>query len=115
MYLNRRGLRTVLNRTYFTSDIEQEAEIKEKAREIKEELIMRGISPTHVRVYYDTVDILEEDEQVLVLHDGKEEPISSIESSIIKSLPKSMVVLRVYAHPKYAGLAWEVVSKVTGK
>ena len=115
MYLNRRGLRTVLNRTYFTSDIEQEAEIKEKAREIKEELIMRGISPTHVRVYYDTVDILEEDEQVLVLHDGKEEPISSIESSIIKSLPKSMVVLRVYAHPKYAGLAWEVVSKITGK
>ncbi len=115
MYLNRRGLRAVLNETYFTSDAEHEARIRDKARELEEEFVMRGIPPTYVRVYYDTVPILEEDEQVVVLKDDKEEPISAIESSIIRSLPKSMIVLRVYAHPRYAGLAWDIVSRVTGK
>lgn len=115
MYLKRRGLRAVLNETYFTSVPEEEARIRERARELEEELMMKGVSSTYVRVYYDTVPILEEDEQVVVLHDSGEEPISGLKSSIIGSLPKSMVVLRVYAHPRYAGVAWDIVRKVTGK
>ncbi len=113
MYLSRRGYRAVMNETYFADTPEKEREVEEEARAIKEGLVMKGVPEEEVRVYYDVVPILEEDEQVAVITESGPLPISEMRQSIIWKLPKSMVVLRVYAHPRRVAEVSEIISNIT--
>lgn len=102
-YLSREGYRAVIDRTYFSDEGGDLMRTLSKAAEdLSRALRDAGISTAEARVYFRTVPVVTEECVRVALSGGGSVPITKFGPSIIGSLPKYMVVLRVYSLPRRA-------------
>jgi hypothetical protein len=98
-YVNRRGYKAFYN--YISFKQEQgitQAEIDKLSR-ISRALLARGVNAYTFRTYTESVPIISREKEVRVLSNARSVKISELGDSIIKSLPRYMEIVRIYALP----------------
>ncbi len=110
-YLGREGYRTVIDRTYFTNDRSSLMGcISRVAEEISRALRDEGVPQTEAKVYFRAVPVVTEECVHVALSGRGSVPITDFGPSIIKALPKYMIVLRVYSLPRKAEFVKRLVA-----
>ncbi|MEM4646633.1 MAG: hypothetical protein QXR11_03770, partial [Zestosphaera sp.] len=71
----------------------------DKLNRISKALLARGVNAYTFRTYTESVPIISSEKEVRVLSNAKSVKISELEDSIIKSLPRYMEIVRIYALP----------------
>ncbi len=98
-YVNRRGYKAFYN--YISFKQEQgitQAEIDKLSR-VSRALLARGVNAYTFRTYTESVPIISREKEVRVLSNARSLKISELGDSIIRSLPRYMEIVRIYALP----------------
>ncbi|MEM0347988.1 MAG: HD domain-containing protein [Zestosphaera sp.] len=98
-YVNRRGYKTFYNHISFKLEQGITPSEMDKLNRISKALLARGVNAYTFRTYTESVPIISSEKEVRVLSNAKSVKISELEDSIIKSLPRYMEIVRIYALP----------------
>ncbi|MFN3268064.1 MAG: HD domain-containing protein [Zestosphaera sp.] len=98
-YINRRGYKAFYNHISFKQEQGITSSEIDKLNRISKTLLTRGVNAYTFRTYTESVPIISSEKEVRILSNAKSTKISELEDSIIKSLPRYMEIVRIYALP----------------
>lgn len=98
-YVNRRGYKAFYNHISFKQEQGIASLEVDKLNRVSKTLLARGVNTYTFRTYTESVPIISSEKEVRVLSNMRSVKISELEDSIVKSLPRYMEIIRIYALP----------------
>ncbi len=111
MYVARRGFRIAYEWIGFSNVNPVPGTVKDSINKAIEFTREQGVPQHSTLPYVEVIPIVSDEETVRVLINGASVKITEFAGSIVKHLPESMGIARIYVHPLYC----EVVSRLIAK
>ncbi len=111
MFLSRRGYKTVIDLSKMVSDSEEEVRHHDLENIVEK---LRGIGIDDVEVFVDDIKIVDDVhvQPRVILRRGASVPVSMVENSVVKTLPRKFLVRRIYVLDRYVAKARDLVRKI---
>ncbi len=111
MYMSRRGFRAVYEWIGFSNVNPIPSAIRESINKAIEFVRDQGIPRYSTLPYVEVIPIVSDEETVRVLINGSSVKITEFAGSIVKHLPESMGIARIYVHPMYCDAVSKLITK----
>jgi hypothetical protein len=113
LYLERVGYRVTYEFVQFSKGPSVSgSEIQIKISEIEELAKNEGLSKYHIVPYMEHLPIISEEDAIRIIHGTSSLRVTDYPGSILRDIPDSMLVVRIYSHPYFEELVKSLVSKV---
>ncbi|MCD6428884.1 MAG: HD domain-containing protein [Desulfurococcales archaeon] len=111
MYVSRRGFRAVYEWIGFSNVNPIPSAVRESINKAIEFVRNQGIPRYSTLPYVEVIPIVSDEETVRVLTNGSSVKITEFAGSIVKHLPESMGIARIYVHPMYCDAVGKLITK----